>query len=88
MKLKYDFAVQEVADGFVAVAVGDDAPKFSGLVRMNKTSAFIFEQLKGDVTMDELVRRMAQKYEADEGTLRESAEAFTSKLRAEGLLQD
>ena len=30
MKLKYKFVVQEVSDGFVAVAVGADAAKFSG----------------------------------------------------------
>ena len=32
MKLKYDFIVNEVADQFVAVAVGDGLSEFTGFV--------------------------------------------------------
>ncbi len=88
MKLKYDFMVQEVADGFVAVAVGSDAMKFSGLMRMNGTGAFILEQLKEDISLEELVGKMAEKYDADEETLRSAAENFLAKLKAEGILLD
>ena len=42
MKLKYNFVVQQVADDYVAVTVGKDASSFGGLIRMNKTGAFIF----------------------------------------------
>ena len=86
MKLKYKFVVQEVADGFVAVTVGPDASKFSGIIRMNGTSAFVFDLLKEEITMDEIVRKMYEKYDADEEVLRKDAEKFTAGLREANLL--
>ena len=35
MKLKYNFVINEVAGSTVAVAVGDDAAKFKGFIKMN-----------------------------------------------------
>lgn len=86
MKLKYKFVVQEVSDGFVAVAVGADAAKFSGIIRMNKTSAFVFKQLMKDVTEDEIVAGMCERYDGDEQVMRKDAQAFIKKLAAADLL--
>ena len=35
MKLKYNFVINEVAGSTVAVAVGDDAAKFKGFIKMS-----------------------------------------------------
>ena len=46
MKLKYDFIIQKVGDTQVAVPAGDDANRFSGIIKLNTTGAVIFEMLK------------------------------------------
>lgn len=88
MKLKYTMAVQQVADGFVAVAVGADAGKFGGLVRLNATGAFMMEQLGAGIGEDELVERLLEKYDADEAVLRANVREFAKHLMDEGLLED
>lgn len=86
MKLRYEFVVQEVSDDFIAVAVGADASKFNGIVKMNKTSAFVFDQLKNDVTEDEIVAKMLEKYDAEEKRIRKDVKDFIAKLSEADLL--
>lgn len=87
MKLKYNFVVQQVADDYVAVAVGEDASSFGGLIRMNKTGAFLFEKLKTDRTREELLAAMVEKYDADEKLLADNLDGFLEKLWKEKVLQ-
>ena len=86
MKLKYNFVVQEVADDYVALPVGVENAKFGGLVRMNKTGAFLFEQLKEDTSEEILLSSMVKKYDADMAALKASLDKFLAKLREEELL--
>ena len=86
MKLRYNFVVQQVADDYVAVAVGEDASNFGGLVRMNKTGAFLFELLKKDMTREELLAAMVEKYDADEEILQSNLDVFLEKLKEEKVL--
>ena len=65
MKLKYNFVTNKVADRIVAVAVGDDAQKFNGFIKMNDTGAFIFNMLRNDVTVDEIAEKGATFIKAD-----------------------
>ena len=86
MKVKYNFVIQQVAGGFVAVAVGDDASKFNGLVRMNGTGAFILDQLKDDLSIDELVRRLMNEYEVTEEDALNAVRTYTNQLDRDGIL--
>lgn len=88
MKLKYNFVVNQVADKMVAVAVGDDLAKFNGFIKMNDIGAEIFQILKNDVTLDEVVAQMLKKH--PESTLEEVTEVvtdFVEKLKAEGIIE-
>ena len=81
MKLKYKFVTNKVADRIVAVAVGEDAAKFSGFIKMNDTGAYIFNMLENNVTEDEIVALMEQEYEGvSPEELRESVKEFIAKL--------
>lgn len=88
MKLKYQFVVQKVADGYVAVAVGKDAAKFNGIIRMNKTGAAMFELLKRDTTEDKIVAAILDRFEAREEDVRADARKLLGKLREEKVLTD
>lgn len=62
MKLKEEFITQDIDDVQFLVPVG--AVDFSGVVRSNKTAAFIVNMLKTDTTMDAIVDAMCSKYDA------------------------
>lgn len=88
MKLKYNFVTNKVADRIVAVAVGDDAQKFNGFIKMNDTGAFIFNMLRNDVTVDEIADAMKREYEGVcEDELRSTVSKFIDNLRESDVLE-
>lgn len=88
MKLKYNFVTNKVADRIVAVAVGDDAQKFNGFIKMNDTGAFIFNMLRNDVTVDEIADAMKKEYEGvSEDELRLTVSRFIDNLRESDVLE-
>lgn len=88
MKLKYSFVVNEVAGKKVAVAVGEDLAKFNGFIKMNENSAFVFEQLKNDVTEDDIITALVTEFGVeDNDELREGVRGFIAGLNAEGVLE-
>jgi len=88
MKLKYEFVVNQVADQMVAVAVGDGLEQFNGFVKMNDIGAEIFEILKNDVTIEEIVKIMLEKHpDATEAEAIETVTEFTNKLKEEGIVE-
>ncbi len=88
MKLKYNFVTNEVADNIVAVAVGEDMSKFNGFIKMNQTGAEIFELLKNDISMDDLIAEM-QKLYPDETLeiVTETVESFVQQLKESGVVE-
>ncbi len=70
----------------IMVSVGDT--KFAGLVRSNKTAAFIVDCLKSETTKDEIVEAMAEKYDAPKDILTKDVEGILAKLRSIGALDE
>ena len=88
MKLKYTFVVNQVADKMVAVAVGDDMAAFNGFIKMNDVGAEIFDILKNEVTLDEVIAQMCAKHpEATEDEARETVTEFVQKLKDSDVLE-
>jgi hypothetical protein len=62
MKLKNDFITQDIDGVQFLVPVG--AGSFSGVVRSNKTAAFIVDCLREETTEESIVDKMCEKYDA------------------------
>lgn len=89
MKLKYQFVLREVSGQWVAVAVGKDHGKFNGMVKLNKTGAFLMECLmKGLDSRQELLKAMLEKYDVTQQRAEENLEAFLDTLQEGALLTD
>ncbi len=81
MKLKYNFAIQEVTDFWAAVPVGKDAKKYKGVMSLNESAKDMMEFLREDITEEELVEKMLQTYEVPEGQIRKDVADFIQKLK-------
>ena len=79
MKLKSEFITQNVEDTQFLVPVGSDA--FSGVVRSNRTAAFIVDCLKNETTKDEIVDAMCQKYSVAREVVTQDVERILDFLR-------
>lgn len=86
MKLKEGFITKETDGEQIMVAVG--SAKFAGIVRSNKTAAFIVDCLKKETTKEEIVDVMAKKYDAPKDVISADVEKILTKLRSIGALDE
>ncbi len=87
MKIKYEFALSEVAGEIVAVSVG--APDRNMVISLNSTARFMWEMLAVGCDMDTMAAALMDKYDGlDEETARAEAEEFVQQLRDQELLEE
>ena len=86
MKLKEGFVTQQMGDEQIMVATG--AASFSGLVRSNATAAFIVDCLKEDVTAEQIVAKLLEKYEVSEAVASADVQKILTKLRSISALDE
>ena len=71
-----------------AVFLLDTSSSFAGLIRSNKTAAFIVECLKEDTTQENIVEAMFEKYDAPKEVLAKDVSDVIEKLRKVGALDE
>ena len=80
MKLKKDFVTQMIDDTQFLVPLGHEA--FSGIVKSNKTAAFIVNCLKKETTEQQIVDTMCAEYDAPRETIAADVNEILSTLRS------
>ena len=85
MKLKDTYITHE-SDGEQILL--DTSSSFAGLIRNNKTAAFIVECLKEDTTQEKIVEAMFEKYDAPKDVLAKDVSDVIEKLRKVGALDE
>ena len=88
MKIREGFILREVGGQPVVVAVGSASQIFNGMVNLNTTGKFLFEKLQKDITEDELVKAVVEKYEVDEETARKDVQSFVETLVKPGIIEE
>jgi len=89
MKLRYKFVVQNVSGKHVAVAVGQDNGKFNGMIRLNDSGEQVFKLLSSeDLTEEELLSRLAARYNTTVEAIKPATLAFIDQLRQGGVLTE
>ena len=81
MKIKNDFVLRKVADSYVVVPVNSLTLDFNGVMNLNETGAFLFEQLQNGIEKEELVCKMLDEYDVTREKASADIDAFISKLR-------
>ena len=85
MKLK-DTYITHDSDGEQILL--DTSSSFAGLIRNNKTAAFIVECLKEETTQEKIVEAMFEKYDAPKDVLAKDVSDVIDKLRKVGALYE
>ncbi len=85
MKLK-DTYITHDSDGEQILL--DTSSSFAGLIRNNRTAAFIVECLKEDTTEEEIVEAMLEKYDAPKDVLARDVSEVIEKLRKVGAIDE
>lgn len=86
MKLKDGFITHESDGEHILVSAGDT--QFNGLVRSNKTAAFIVEQLKSGTTAESIVTALLSKYDVSKEVAHKDVERILDTLRSIGAIDE
>lgn len=86
MKLKNSFITYTTDREQIMVPVNNEG--FRGMVRSNQTAAFVIDCLKETCSKEQLVDKMAQKYDAPREILEQDAERVLTVLRSIGALDE
>lgn len=88
MKLREGFITYSTGDEQIMVAAGSAAAHFQGMVRSNATAAFIVDCLMEEITVEQLVDKMVEKYDAPRDVIARDVEKIVARLRGIGALDE
>ena len=86
MKLKDNFIVHDTGGQTVMVSTGSDG--FNGLIRANKTAAFILECLKEETTEEAVATKISEKYGVSRDIASSDVKKIVGRLREIGAIGD
>lgn len=86
MKIKDGFMLRKVGGQNVVVAIGKASLDFNGIIRLNDTGKFLWEQLKSDITEEQLISAMLDEYDIDRETAEKDIAEFIVRLKGADLI--
>lgn len=88
MKIRNGYVLNDIADQKIVVAVGEEALRFSGVIKLNTTGAFLWNRLEKPCTAEELVQAVAENYEVSREQASQDVKAFLDILQNAGILEE
>ena len=87
MKLKYDIAIQEVADKFVAVAKNGETEEVEKVFTLNETGVIILRALMDGADTTAIVSQLLAEYDVSPQEAEAEVNAFIDMLKENGIAQ-
>ena len=88
MRVKDGFVLHNIGEEYMAVATGEAAENFNGIVRSNETAAYIFELLQKETTEEAIIEAMCEKYEAERRVIERDVAKIIGQMREAGFLNE
>lgn len=85
MKLKKEFITHTSGDEQLMISAGGS---FNGMVRSNKTAAFIIDLLKEDTTKEVIVDKMLEVYDAEREVIAADVDKVIDALLSIGAIDE
>ena len=85
MKLKYDIAIQEVADKFVAVAKNGETEEVEKVFTLNETGVIILRALMEGADTPAIVTQLLAEYDVTPQEAETEVNAFIDMLKENGI---
>ena len=81
LKTKNGFLLRKLGKEFMIVAIGDASKDFNGMIRLNETGAFYWDELKNGIEFDALVDKMLERFNGlDRATAEKDLKEFLDSI--------
>ena len=88
MRLKDDFILHNTGEDFVIIATGEATKNFNGIIKLNNMGGEIVSFLSNNISEEEIVKAIVEKYEVDYDTAKEDIKNILDSLRKAGVILD
>lgn len=87
MRIKDGFVLQIIADEYIVVPIGADADRLHGIIKLNESGAFLWNEMKDkDLELEDIVQMISDRYHLNKDQVLYDAERFIEKLTNMGCL--
>ena len=86
LKLDKEYILRQIGDDYVIVPVGEAALSFNGMITVNETGTFLWEQLVKGTSEEELLRTMVENYEVTQEEAQKDIDEFLDVLHTNNIL--
>ena len=87
MKINENYVLQEIADEYIVVPVGEATKRIRGIIKLNKSGAFLWKKMeKKNLSQDDLVQILLTEFPADIRIVRNDVSAFIEQLSDMGCI--
>jgi len=87
VKRKADFLMQRVGGEHLLVPLGAQVMDLNGLLTLNATAAWVWEQMAEERSLDELAAAVAERFGVANETARADVQIFVDEITRLGLLE-
>jgi len=88
VKIKETFILRNIAGNNIVLPVGASSETFSGMMTLNESGVFLWNSLKNDISMDDLINAMLSEYNVSAEDAKSDVEEFVKSLRSAGVLEE
>lgn len=87
MKIRKGFVLRPTLGYTLVVATGDLADKFNGMIKLNGTSADIWQWIDSGLDREEIIANYRKNYGVDEATAVRDFDTTVENMRAAGVFE-
>ena len=88
MKIKSGLISHQVGEQYVTVTSGESGEAFNGILRSNKIVVDILSMLEQEISEEELVDQLYDRYDARREQISSDVHQIIAKIREVGLLDE
>lgn len=87
MKVKEGFVLRNMGGQPVVVSVGSASKVFNGMIKLNETGEFLWQQLNDKKDEEELVSALLERYNVSIDVARSDVKEFINILKTPGIIE-
>lgn len=87
MKKNNDFVLNDVAGNWILVPYGENAIDFNGVITLNETAKFLWENCLEDVDVDLLKSKLIEEYKIDNETAQNAVDMWIEQMKEAGCIE-
>ena len=82
LKIKEGFILRKTGENYIAVTIGEISKEINGMIQLNETGKYLWDQIKDGIDRETLIQRMTEQFKGlDFETARADLNEFLKNIQ-------